>query len=335
METLGLGTPMAGPELTDVLREKTRSAWDRFLDETVPFRPQLYAYCRKLTGSAWDAEDLVQDTLVKGFGTLGLVHRAIGNPRGYLVRIAANLWIDAQRRRMAEISAARDLSASDEAPASPRRDEAGTRNASAKLLEVLAPRESAAIVMKDVLDMSLKEIAEALSTTENAVKAALHRARGRLREESPVKRRAASAALVESFVACLNRSDLPGMLALMLDTASIEMPGADFEAGRDEFGREGSFLWQAVHVHPDMPKEMRPPKWVNRRAEFLGEQVMLSLMPESHGSTLQAVMRFEEEDGKIASLRSYCFSPELIEEIARALSLQRGGILYRFPMPSH
>lgn len=122
------------------------------------------------------------------------------------------------------------------------------------------------------------------------------------------------------------------MLALMLDTAAIEMPGADVEVGREEFGREGGFLWQSVHVHPDIPAEMRPPKWINRRVALRGEEVMLSFMPPSHGETLQAVMRFEEEDGKIASIRSYCFSPELIEEIAQDLGLARGGILYRFPM---
>jgi RNA polymerase sigma-70 factor (ECF subfamily) len=324
---------MSGPELTDALRATTQGAWHRFIDETVPFRPQLFAYCRRLTGNIWDAEDLVHDTLLKSFGTLGLLSGAVDNPRGYLVRMATNLWIDAQRRRGSEASAISDPAISATHSPEPR-DAAGARNASAKLLEVLAPRESAAIVMKDVLDMNLKEIAQILSTTENAVKAALHRGRSRLREEPPVKRRAASAQLVEKFVTCLNKSDLKGMLALMLDTASIEMPGLDLEVGREEFGREGGFLWQSVHVHPDIPAEMRPPKWTNTRSEFHGEQVMLSFMPPSHGATLQAVMRFEEEDGKIAAIRSYCFSPELMEEIAQELGHQRGGILYRLPFAS-
>ena len=51
-------------------------------------------------------------------------------------------------------------------------------------------------------------------------------------------------------------------------------------------------------------------------------------------ATLEGITRFEEEDGKIARIRSYCFSPELAAEIAEALGLKVGWIPYRFPTPA-
>ena len=59
-----------------------RAAWQRYIDFLTPFRPELYKYCRRLTGDVWEAEDLVQDTTVRGFGVLNHVHRTINNPRG-------------------------------------------------------------------------------------------------------------------------------------------------------------------------------------------------------------------------------------------------------------
>ena len=90
---------MSDVDLDDELRAGTRAAWHRYLDVVAPFRPELHRYCLGLCGNLWDAEDLVQDALLRGFGTLGAVHQRNANPRGYLVRIATNLWIDRARRR--------------------------------------------------------------------------------------------------------------------------------------------------------------------------------------------------------------------------------------------
>jgi RNA polymerase sigma-70 factor (ECF subfamily) len=318
--------------IPDDIRAATRAAWPRYLDLVVPFRPDLFRYCRALTGNVWDAEDLVQDTLLRGFATLGTA--PVDNVRGYLVRTASHLWIDAQRRRRVE----RDALASEAVMATPSiqhpSDAAGTRNAAAALIEHLAPRERAAVVLKEVYDMSLGDIAAMLATSENAVKAALHRGRGKLKDGAPSRARTASPMLVEKFVRCLDASDLDGLLALMLDTATITMPPSLVENGRSEFSRKGSWLWQSVNVHPDLPPDLRPPKWVNRVVEYRGETIVLGLMPPSHGGTLQGINRFEEEDGRIARIRSYCFAPEVAAEVAQELGLAVGWIPYRFPMPA-
>lgn len=320
-------------DVPETVRLASRDGFNAFIDALVPFRPDLHRYCRKLTGDIWDAEDLVQDTLLKGFVALGRMQGPVPNVKGYLVRIATNLWIDAHRRRVT----AADVLASEAVTAAPAQtrpgDPAGVRNAAAQLMETLAPQERAALVLKDVFDMSLKEIAETLSTTENAVKAALHRGRAALKEPGAPRRRSASPALVEKFVRCLDASDLDGLLALMLDTATIEMPPMLVETGRAQFERKGSWLWQSVNVHPDLPPDMRPPKWHNRIADFRGETIVLGLMPPSHGGTLQGITRFAEEDERVARIHSYCFTPEVVAEVAAELGLTVGWVPYRFPMP--
>src|SRR5512142_1777104 len=90
-------------EITDDVRNASRKVFNAFVDMLVPFRPELHRYCRRLTGDIWDAEDLMQDTLLKGFAALGMAQGSVENPRGYLIRIATNLWIDTQRRRAAEV----------------------------------------------------------------------------------------------------------------------------------------------------------------------------------------------------------------------------------------
>jgi RNA polymerase sigma-70 factor (ECF subfamily) len=322
---------MAEPNLLGPIAADARAAWGRYVDLLAPFRPQLHRYCRKLTGDIWDAEDLVQDTMLKGFATLGSLSATVANPHGYLTRIATNLWIDAERRRSAE---ARMLALEAAEPSAealgPAADRRSVRAAGARLFE-LAPQERAAVLLKDVFDMSLEEIAAVLTTSIGAVKAALHRGRGRLNEPAPVERRTASPALVDKFVERLDASDLGGLLALMLDTAAIEMLGGEVEVGRAEFERKGGWLWQSVNVHPDLPPDQRPPKWVNSRVIFRGEPIVLGFMPLPDGQRLQGITRFEEQDVKIARIRSYCFSPETAGEIADALGLSVGWIPYRFP----
>jgi DNA-directed RNA polymerase specialized sigma24 family protein len=76
------------------LAQEVQQVWHRFLQRTEPLRPELHRYCRALTGSVWDAEDLVQDTLLRAFAKLGDVSPPIDNPKAYLFRIARTLWVD-------------------------------------------------------------------------------------------------------------------------------------------------------------------------------------------------------------------------------------------------
>ena len=322
---------MAEPEFPNEIRDAARAAWHRYIDFFTPFRPQLYQYCRRLTGDVWDAEDLVQDTMVRGFGALSHFQGTINNPRGYLIRIATNLWVDTIRRRSSEAQA---LAFEGDESRAATADSSEVRDAAGLVMQMLAPQERAALVLKEVFDMSLNEIAEMLATSVGAVKASLHRGRGVLQGSTDMRvsrRPLPAAALVDRFVERLNASDLPGLLALMLDTATIDMPGNLVEVGRQEFERKGSWLWHAVHVHPDLPAELRPPKFVNERATFNGEPVLLGFLTAGDAKFLMAVVRFEEEDDRISRIRAYNFSPEVIAEVGGELGLTAGIVPYRFP----
>ena len=79
-------------------RADLRQARRDFLVELVPVRASVYAYCRSLTPTVWDAEDLLQDTLAKALAEASQRHEPILNTQAWLIRIATNSWIDSLRR---------------------------------------------------------------------------------------------------------------------------------------------------------------------------------------------------------------------------------------------
>jgi RNA polymerase sigma-70 factor (ECF subfamily) len=165
--------------MTQELFQATERSWRAFLEHYEPLRPDLYRYCRYLTRSSWDAEDLAQDALARAFATLGRMGAEPPNPRAWLFRVVNNLWID-ERRKRRETPAPRSEMAS-EADGDPQ----AAREAAGTLLVRLSPQERAAVVLKDVFDFSLDEVAEALGTSTGAVKTALHNGyRGCRREPS-------------------------------------------------------------------------------------------------------------------------------------------------------
>src|SRR6478609_11782366 len=85
-------------ETLETLSGEARRNWHGFLLVYEPLRPELYRYCRYLTQSPWDAEDLAQDALAQAFATLSRMGHAPPNPRAWLFRVASNLWIDRMRR---------------------------------------------------------------------------------------------------------------------------------------------------------------------------------------------------------------------------------------------
>ena len=75
-----------------------RVAWRRFVERTTPARAELFRYCRSLTGSVWDAEDLAQAAMLRSFARLSEPEEPVANARAFLFRVASNLWIDQHRR---------------------------------------------------------------------------------------------------------------------------------------------------------------------------------------------------------------------------------------------
>src|SRR5688572_793111 len=289
---------MAAPEPENPLAGAVQASWHRFLDVYEPLRPELYRYCRYLTRSPWDAEDLVQDTLARAFVTLGrMFGETPQNPRAWLFRVASNLWIDRMRR-------AREVPGEPPERVSPP-ESIIDRGAAGALIGRLAPRERAAVVLKDVFDLTLDEIAAALSTTVGAVKAALHRGRGKLAEPEERAPARPTPAVVDAFCDAFNARDLDRLTALLLDTATVEIVGLVTEYGPDaardpEAGSFHGMLYgdlAADDPRGGVAPELRqgvlsaPPRAEVRLHR--GEPVVLVFYQHADGEAVRAVVRLE------------------------------------------
>lgn len=319
-------------ELSDAFREDMQVAWRRYLEQVTPIRPALFAYCRRLTRHVWDAEDLAQDALLRAFGGMGKLHDPVRNPRAYLLRTATNVWIDRLRRRETEAAAL----AQSEAPRSPAPSEGGVRDAGSALLQYLAPQERAAVILKDVFDLSLEESAEVLETTVGAVKAALHRGRGRLRESEggASERPAPSRTLVDRFVELFNAEDKAGLLELVLDNAAVENVGIGYQWGYEGHRSKHSWFEGALGGHPNWPVEWQ---YESQRAEaqvYRDEPIGLIFRTRRGREALEVIFRLEEQDGRVSRLSAYGFSPEVMQEVGDELGLRVRTGFYQPPVPA-
>ena len=312
------------------IADETKAAWHRYLDVFEPLRPELYRYCRALTRSAFDAEDLVQDTLARGFVTLAGIFQEIRNPRAWLFRIASNLWIDRQRRHREE-----PLESLPE-PAAPETRPGETRDAGATLISRLAPQERASVLLKDVFDFTLEDIAEMLSTTPNAIKAALHRGRGKLAEDAPARVRTAPP-ILDAFVEAFNARDVERLTELMLDSTVAEIAVISTEYGPEKMKRSDTGSLHHTLFSPlthAVPQEfLHGYMGGTPRAElrlYREETVMLCWYDHEDGSRVRDAVRLEPRENRIASIRYYFFSPDVLAEVCRELSVPWQSNGYRY-----
>lgn len=328
---------MIEQEKPDVLAPDLRTSWLRYIDALVPERPALFGYCRRLTGTVWDAEDLVQDTLTRAFAQWAGTESGIAHPRTYLLRTATNVWIDWQRRRQTEGRKSEQVAAETSLRSTSASTASDVRDASARLLQRLSPQEQAALVLKEGFDMTLEEIARILSTTTGAVKAALHRGRGRLAEPEgglSSRRPDAKPDVVDLFIDRLYAEDVDGLLALMLESSSAENLGAGYLVGLDPEQGVPLFVDKVVNGHKEWPEGFNFEH--ERRFERLvydGEEIVAFFISRDGREALTNVMRLEEVDGKIARILSYGFCPGTIREIADALGTLAWTGIYRPPNP--
>src|SRR3981189_1806307 len=157
-----------------------------FLETIAQLRPRLHRYCSRMTGSVLDGEDLVQDAMFEAYRKLDQFDdRRPLSP--WLFRIAHNRCIDLLRRRGVRKEA--ELAVVAPAPVQPvesRGRDVG--RAVEHLVLALPPKERACVLLKDVFDYTLEEIAELVGSTVGGVKAAFNRGRLKLAASpEPVK----------------------------------------------------------------------------------------------------------------------------------------------------
>lgn len=309
------------------LASSVRSSWHAFLESFEGLRPELYRYCRHLTRSPWDAEDLAQDVLARAFVTLAKLGTAPPNPRAWLFRVASNAWIDQQRRPRGV----------PEHEVTDTVDPRATREAAGTMIARLAPQERAAVVLKDVFDLSLEDIAEALETTPNAVKAALHRGRGKLVDDAAIEDRVPTPAALTAFVAAFEKRDLGAVAALLLDTSIVEVVGVT-----TEYGKQGNIGWGMMFGSEKLAEGIgvdqqfvagalaTPPRREVRIHR--GEPIVLAWYAHVDGEYVRALDRVEIEGDHITRLRNYWFTPDVIAEVCGELGVPFRSNGYMFSL---
>lgn len=211
----------------------------QFLALVAHIRPELHRYCTRMTGSPTDGEDVVQDTLARAYYELPQMAE-IPPLRPWLFRIAHNRAIDHHRRE--SYRQADPLEAANEVPADPAlapdeqlAREQAVRAAVGSFL-ALPPSQRACVILKDVLEHSLEDIAQELQMSVAAVKAALHRGRATLRDRVD---RAAPAAIepnpaLAAYARMFNAQDWDGIRALLADDVRLDLVGRRQLRGRKQ-----------------------------------------------------------------------------------------------------
>jgi len=196
-----------------------------------------------MVGSAIDGEDVLQDALIKAVESFAGAG-PIQNPQGWLFRIAHNAALDFLRRRRRQET----LRSAEEADMiADRIDEVTRRQIAATSLRTfmrLPVAQRSSVILADVLDCSLEEVAEAMDFTLPAVKAALHRGRVQLRElaaepdDAPHQKLSeADRARLSAYVAHFNAHDFDAIRAMIADDVRLELVNKTRLRGKAEVSR--------------------------------------------------------------------------------------------------
>ncbi len=217
-------------------------------------RQFLWGLCYRMTGSAADADDLVQETFVRA---IERPPRDLDNGwRAWLARVATNLSIDTLRRRKrreyvgpwlpAPIDTGDDASppgheiVSPEASTEHRYDLMESVSVAFLLaLEHLTPRQRAVLILRDVFDYSVQETAQALDLTQTNVKVTHHRARAAMKDYDASRlpptrdRQERTSERLREFLEHLRNQNVAGVEALLsADVKSLSDSGGEYHAAR-------------------------------------------------------------------------------------------------------
>jgi RNA polymerase sigma-70 factor (ECF subfamily) len=255
-EVGGFGTPEVGGD---------------FARLTDPLRPELLAYCYRMLGSVHDAEDQVQETMLRAWRAYGRFEGR-ASLRSWLYRIATNACLRALENR-ARRPLPTGLGGPSGDPAEPLEPEQhevpwlepfpdvllgaefadpaaiaaarhGMRLALIAALQYLPGRQRAVLILRDVLKWRAAEVAELLGVSTAAVNSALQRARAGLREAAPVQDElhepsdAEQRALLDRYAAAFENADVAALTGLLRSDAVLEMPPTPtWFCGRDSIVR--------------------------------------------------------------------------------------------------
>jgi RNA polymerase sigma factor (sigma-70 family) len=259
-------------------------------------------------GSVIDGEDVVQDTFVRAFVALPELEE-MTPLRPWLFRIAHNRALDLLRSRAVRNAEPIDAAPDAADPASPdpmetlMRQEA-VETAVSRFAELPILQRSI-VILKDVLDESLMEIAALLDLTVEAVKGHLARGRGRLREINaqagpPPDARTASAAVLR-YVALFNRRDWDGLRALLADDVKLNQASYPLRVGPADVG-----MFFTIYAKSDAV--WLAPAWLEGRE-------VIAVFEDRADPKPSCMMWLEWRDGRINFIHDYRHARYVVADV--------------------
>lgn len=210
-----------------------------------PHRRELHAHCYRMLGSVQDAEDALQEALLRAWKAFDRFEGR-AQPKTWLYRIATNTCLDTLARRKGKRELPIDRGP-DEPPLTetvwlePYPDDPGASYEQRESVELafiaalqhLPATQRAVLILREVLGFSAKEVAEICDTTPASVNSAMQRARAAVDERLPQQSQQATLqalgdeqikAIVERYVDAWNRGDVDAVVEMLAEDATFSMP---------------------------------------------------------------------------------------------------------------
>ena len=279
-----------------------------------PYRGELVAYCYRMVGSFHEAEDLVQETMLRAWKARERYDASRASVRTWLYRIATNVCLTALEGR-ARRPLPSGLGAPSEDPGAPltpafdipwlqpfpdaRYDveaRADLRLALVAAMQLLPARQRAVLVLREVLEFSAAEVAEQLGTTVAAVNSSLQRARAAVAQagdpgEVPEPGDAEARQVVQRYARAFEAADVPALVRLLTDAAVLEMPPVPlWYRGRRDYG-----------LFMERVFELRGTGWLTRQLTAGGQPALAAYAPTQEGGhRLHTLQVFTVAGGQVA-----------------------------------
>lgn len=275
---------------------------ETFATQAGLLRPKMHRYCARMTGSAIEAEDIVQDALASALSTWpdGGVH----HPEAWLIRITHNKAIDHLRKSgRYRAEPLEDQDTID--PAEPPLEAEATAKFALSVFLQLTPLQRASVLLKDVMGYSLSEISTLLDQSIGATKAALSRARANLKklaaesqDQVPLPLDPVEAALLVRYVERFGARDFDGVRQMLQKDVSLDLVTRLQKRGADQVGRYFSSYAALDTLSATAGRvEGRPAMLVTSGSE-------------------NYLIMLDWRGGKVSSIRDFHFAPYILESTA-------------------
>lgn len=292
-----------------------------------PFRRELLVHCYRMLGSVHEAQDLVQETMLRAWRSSERYDPDVASLRTWLYRIATNACLNSLEGRarrplpsgVGQVFEDPDapfvpgfevpwlqpipdrlLGVVPEDPAVVAAERSGLRLAVVAALQLLSAKQRAALILRDVLGFSAAEAASVLDMSAVAVNSALVRARDKftgprldadlLSEPEPAQRE-----VVDRYMSAFERADVDGLTRLLASEVVLEMPPMwNWYEGPVAYGR---FMTRVF--------DMRGRDWRTVPSCSNGQPAMVAYARQGAGYRLHTFQVFTVESGAIARTTVY------------------------------